>query len=517
MSEDLNGSLSTIASGTSTVMFGTLVGYLSAYLAWIVVARFIGPAGYGLIILATTVVTTVGVLCLLGQSQGIIRFISMGDGTDTRSILTSALVISLPISILSAVALFIFADRISVAVFGELGLIPVLRIAAIALPLLVLAKVIESGYNGLKQMDLLISIRDIAPNCLRLICVIIAVFCGFGLIGVAWAYALAVILPPLLFLPLVHRAFPKKGSKISINHELVRYSIPLFGARAVEMFMSYVDIFMIGILLTVAQVGIYRSAFMIEMFFLALTSSIMTIFFPVITNLYHINNHQELEHTIRMVTKWMMMVLLPLLSFIVIFRHDVINLLVGPEYILGADTMAVLAIGVTLISFLYPVTNMLYVTGRTKFVMLNTTAGFILDIVFNYFLILRFGILGAAIATSASLILIQIWAYYEVQHTSPIHTSTNKYYGTVAFSALAPAFILYFVFNHLSSQIKDPLVCIALFSILYTLIYITLLCKTRSFEEGDFAIVNALEDKTGHEASFLRFLIECGGSRVETD
>lgn len=68
--EYLNESLRKIAKGAGIVFIGTGIGMFFAYLGMMIVARFLGPADFGLISLASVVATIV----FVRMPEDVVRF-----------------------------------------------------------------------------------------------------------------------------------------------------------------------------------------------------------------------------------------------------------------------------------------------------------------------------------------------------------------------------------------------------------------------------------------------------------
>jgi len=109
-----------------------------AYLGMMLVARFLGPTDFGLITLASAVATITSTVVLVGMPEGVVRYVSFYKGkTDKgriKGVIVSALKVVLPLGIAAAILLFLFADVISIRVFHDTNLTPILRIFSFSVP-----------------------------------------------------------------------------------------------------------------------------------------------------------------------------------------------------------------------------------------------------------------------------------------------------------------------------------------------------------------------------------------------
>jgi len=107
-----------------------------AYSGMMIVARFLGPTNFGLISLASAVVTIASTVVLVGMSEGVLRYLSFYKGRNdekrVKGVIESALKVVLPLGIVATILLFVFADFISTRIFHDPNLTPILRIFSLA-------------------------------------------------------------------------------------------------------------------------------------------------------------------------------------------------------------------------------------------------------------------------------------------------------------------------------------------------------------------------------------------------
>jgi len=173
----LNVSLRKIAKGAGFVLIGTLIGRAFGYGSRLIIARFLGVSEYGLISLAFAGMSIVAALSLVGMTQGITRYVSFykgkGDKGKIKGTIISALKITLPLSLLFAFLLFYKADWISIHVFHDANLTPILRIFSIAIPFWVLAKSFMSCIVGFQDMKYPVFVEHVFQNALKLGAIVI--------------------------------------------------------------------------------------------------------------------------------------------------------------------------------------------------------------------------------------------------------------------------------------------------------------------------------------------------------
>ena len=148
-----------------------------AYLGMMIVARFLGPTDFGLISLASAVATIASTIVLVGMPEGVVRYVSFYKGRNDeeriKGVILSALEVALPLGIVAAILLFIFADLISIRVFHDPNLIPILRIFSFSVPFFALYYILIYAIGGFKEMKYMVYVRDIFQNISRLFLLVV--------------------------------------------------------------------------------------------------------------------------------------------------------------------------------------------------------------------------------------------------------------------------------------------------------------------------------------------------------
>lgn len=509
--EYLNESLRKIAKGAGIVFIGTGIGMFFAYLGMMIVARLLGPTDLGLISLASAVATITSTVILVGMPEGVVRYVSFYTGRNdeqrTKGVIISALKVVLPLGIVAGILLFLFADLISIRVFHDANLVPILKIFSFSIPFFALYYIFIFAITGFQEMKYMVYVRDLFQNSSRLFLLVVVLLLGYGVLGAAFAYTFAIVATPLVAFYYLNKIFPvfsKNIKPISIKRELFFFSWPLMFAGMLGLIMGWIDTLMIGYFLTAADVGIYRVSLSTAGLLVIVPSSFASIFFPVITELYSKREMNELKHINYAVTKWIFMIVLPLVLLMMLFSKQVLYILYGAEYISGAMVLCILGFGYLIISVFSPTNQLIQTIGRTKLIMVNTSVGAALDVILNFWLIPIYGIGGAAVATGISLLTVNALAFTEVLLITRIQPIKLNYVKVV-FASFAAIFVVYMITRNLF-EITPILLLIFMF-MLYMGFYFILLLILRTFEKEDVMIMKAIEKKTGIQSEWIRNVI----------
>jgi O-antigen/teichoic acid export membrane protein len=130
------------------------------------------------------------------------------------------------------------------------------------------------------------------------------------------------------------------------------------------------------------------------------------IFYPVITEIVALK--KSIKHIHKTVVRWVLAINIPLALILIIFSKKIIIFLFGQEYATAALTLSILAFFYFLDSIMILNKALLSIFKKTKEMAVIVVFALIINIILNWFLIPLWGIIGAAIATGSSILIIQI-------------------------------------------------------------------------------------------------------------
>ena len=510
--EYLNESLRKIAKGAGIGVIGAFIGMAFGYLSRIVIARFLGPGEYGLISLGFAGMSIVATLALIGLPSGIRRYVSFykgkGDEGRIKGTILGALTISFPLSLFLAILIFIEADWISIHVFHNANLTPILRIFAIAIPFSVLAENVISSTIGFQDLRYKVYVNDIFQNTFKLVAIVSLLLLGFGVLGAAWGWVLAIIATPFLaFYFLEKKLFPVFKSKIKsipVEKELFSFSWPLIFASIASLIMGWTDTLMLGYFSTASDVGIYNVALPTAMLLMSIVVAFAMIFLPVASELYARNRIDDLRTAYSAVTKWVFSLTLPGFLLMALFSKSIIQIIFGPEYISGAIVLSILAAGFFIDSSTGPVSSIIGAYGKTKISMGCTFIGAGANFMLNFLLIPVYGIKGAAVATASSYVLLniaQLISAYRIGRMQPYKMSYLK----PLFASVIAVSVVYVMTKYLIG-VSFFVLIVMLF--VFLMLYFFLLLLFKSFEEEDLMIMRAIDERLGTKSDWARKIIK---------
>lgn len=487
---DLNF-LKKVGKGAGILFIGIILSKLFTYAFRAVVARYFGAADYGLLILAMAIVSFIALVMVFGLPQGLLRYIAYDIGRGNRKAIApmvgSVLWLVLSVSFVLGVALWVFAEEVSVGLFHKPELVLFLRISAVLAPLLVVYNVFDNVLQAFQSAKALVVSRNFADPLSKVVILLVLASLGFGVWIAPFSYVFGIIVSVAIMVYYVGKQISLKDMLLRparLSRELVSYSLPLMFTNLSLMIFSWADVIVLGMFVSSEGVGIYDAASVTSRLLSIVPLAFSTMFMPAITEVYAKNKWQVIS-LYNHVTKWVLLLLLPMLFFLAMFSRTMLGFFFGSEFGVGAASLVVLLVGQLFWGWGLLAANILAMLERTKLIFFNSALAAIMNIVLNFVLIPRMGILGAAIATAFSLFVMTVLNLVEVaviMKARPL----DLYLAKVLFAVAVPVALLVVIFRGFIIDI--PLVYALVVGALFSLVYFALLFVTKSFDFEDMEI-----------------------------
>jgi len=129
-----------------------------------------------------------------------------------------------------------------------------------------------------------------------------------------------------------------------------------------------------------------------------ITGSLLTVMIPIMSKYYKNNEYQNITGMWKISIEKASVLLVPIVIFCLIFAHEIIISFFGDKY-----ESAVIIFQVYMFQWLRAVVifgGVMGAIGLEKELFKNTVLITLLNVILNYFLILKFGVIGAAFATT---------------------------------------------------------------------------------------------------------------------
>lgn len=184
--------------------------------------------------------------------------------------------------------------------------------------------------------------------------------------------------------------------------KIFRYSAWFIVTPVVFTLFEYTDRWMLNRFLGLRAVGLYSAAANVTgiiFMFGVITGNVLV---PNLSKIWEQNDKDKAVSMLNFATRISALVILGGAVTMLLFKKQIISILYGTPYLEGLPLMGVLAVFWLFNSIFWTIKGYGGLVEKTYIPFIGIAAGLLLNVVFNYILIPRYGIMGAGIATMAA-------------------------------------------------------------------------------------------------------------------
>ena len=221
------------------------------------------------------------------------------------------------------------------------------------------------------------------------------------------------------------RHLDKITKKNHITYDLIvwkKMAFSLFLIIGLSLISTRLDIAMLSVIQGTKDIGIYSAASRISEIMIFCLASTNAFVVPMISRFNSQRKNIELEKFIKIVTRSIAILSVPLLILLIFFGKKIL-LFFGEEFISGYVILNILIIGQSSSLIAGPVGPLLMMTGNQNEAIKHITMSALINIILNILLIPKWGALGAAISTSTSLIILNLTMFLSVKEKLNINST----------------------------------------------------------------------------------------------
>ncbi len=360
--------------------------------------RYLTPADYGILELLSVTLAILNVVIIFGMSSAFFKVFTYDceNDNDRRIVVSTAFFFLLVDSLFFFTMLYVFAAPISAALMRNNGYTHLFVL------------VLLSGFfsiNNLVPLGILRSrLQSVKYSVIQLVQFLVAVglniyFVVFLKQGVEGILLSGIISNALAFLLLLPTLWPFFTFGISLARlkQMLRFGIPIVPAGLGLWVLMVSDRYFLQYFSTTRELGLYALGYKFAAIFELM---IITPFITVWPSLY-LSTAKKAEAPkifARLFTYfWVVIAFLLILTALMI--KPVIQLATTPEFYSAHSVVPVLVIAIALYGANQQLDIGLVIKERTKYLMYNSLAAAVINLMLNFLLIPPYGMMGAALAT----------------------------------------------------------------------------------------------------------------------
>lgn len=203
--------------------------------------------------------------------------------------------------------------------------------------------------------------------------------------------------------------------------EVLKRSAPMAISAASFLLMQSLDVFMLARYTEYETVAYYSVAVKLTLLVSIVLSSVNAVIAPQIAADFAGNKMQLLKAKIKRSTRLILIITLPIIILLGLFASMILNFF-GENYQMAYYALLILLGGQVINAFCGSIGVYLNMTGKQKVFQFILVSALGINVLLNYILIPLYGMTGAAIATSASMIIWNLIAVIYVYRKDGVQT-----------------------------------------------------------------------------------------------
>jgi len=381
---------------TSIYGFGDIVGRSISFLLVPLYTNALAKDEYGVMSLAYVFIGFVNVLYIMGLNTAFIRFFTTEKENEERKTIFSTTILFLTCtSLLASLCLWLAASPVASLLFQSEALASYIRMMAIILfvdtltqfPMLILRALEQS-----KRYAAITVVRFVVTVALNLYFVLLL---KKGVEGVLLSNVLASFLLFLLLLPL-SISYVRRSFSLALIQRMLVFGFPLVPAVLCVLAIDLSDRYILEHFVGLEQVGVYSLGYRLGMIMTLFVSAFRIAWPPFLLTVEKQDNAKEIYA--KVLTYFLLTGALVFLG-VTLYLKVVLHLFVGEQYWEAAPVVPLILLSYLFYGVYVNFIVGIYIKKKTKPIPYITGFAALINIVCNFLLIPRFGMMGAASAT----------------------------------------------------------------------------------------------------------------------
>jgi O-antigen/teichoic acid export membrane protein len=498
--------LSSVTRGTLFLLVSTLLLVGLTFVARVIIVRSISLADWSAFSFDLTLTGVLVAIGTLGLPSAIARSLPYAASDDERrTIIRGSLWIGSVAAVVSSVLLFVFAQPIGQSL-GSSGISLGLQYFSIAVGTGIVMGLIASIFQGYE---------DVTPNALFIQILspaLFVVFLGAAVVlppvGISYsesliAYALANVVTLGLLVVYLVRRLPRRISPGPLAPaalpRLLRFTAPLFVVGVMATISNSGDTLILGIFHP-GEVGTYSVSLTLARLLTIGIGAAAYIFLPVASRFVRNGDTPSIAITYATVTKWMILVSLPLFLLFFFLPSASLGFVYGPNYTAVVLPLQITVAGAFATTLLGPAPTAQVAYGQTRLLASNAIAAGFVDVVVAFALVPTYGYVGAAIAWSIANAAYSLLSLVQLGFLTGVHPFRWHFVTPVVATALPVGLGLALLHP------TFPYWALPALGLAAAALFVVLVLATRSVDEGDRLLLEAVERLVGRPLPLLRRL-----------
>lgn len=445
----------------SLISLGSTLGLTAVgFVATMYFAHAVGAAAYGVFSLF---LAYFGIFNLIGDGGfGGAAVKRISEGRDQNAYFTAFLFLRVALLAASVVAVLALGEYLTSE--GTASMVPWLLLALVVG---VFSGVVGNSVYG-EGMVGVAQTAGLLNSVVKVLVQVLAVFLGYGAAGLVGGFIVGMVAGGFFSLRFL-RLRPARFTTAHLKN-LFTFSFWIFLSTSGAIVFSYADTILLGHFMTTADVGVYRIAFQFTTAATFTTLALHTTLYPKISRWHANNSLDRVTLSLARAVTYSLLLAVPVAVGGWILGDRLLYFFYGAGFAAGAPALAVLLLVQVVNVFMYLQTMCLNAIDRPRESFYATGTAAVVNILLDLALIPLLGIVGAAVATLATMLVNVAIARHYLARQIPVGIERGPVlHILLAAGAMAVVILLYRIVIPLSNVFL-VLGAVALGGIVYGLV-----------------------------------------------
>lgn len=409
-----------------------------AFAVAVVLARTLGPEGYGVYSFALAILMLTAIPAQVGVPQLIIRETAKAQADGNYGLMRGlwrwgnvAVALFSLAALLVVGGLLLFTD-----VGGDGTRVATLTVGIALIPLIALANVRGACLRGLRKV-----VQGQLPESIirpALLLALVGIWAAFIVPDEGMTaqqsmglYVTAAVITFVIGVWLLRRSRPaeltEKPEPIYESAAWRKAVIPLALISGLQLINNYADLIILGIFRSDEEVGIYRAVFQVALLVIFGLQAMNQVLQPHFARLYQRGDHDRLQRLVTTSARVTLALALPPVMIFIVFGADILGWVFGDAFRAGSVALAILVGGQLVRAFLGYGGALLSMTGYEQVAMRVAAYAAVGNVILNTILIPPFGLEGAAFSTALTFAMWHLALVWQIKNKTGIRCPFEKY------------------------------------------------------------------------------------------
>lgn len=442
--------------GSSLLLVGRMLGLGLDFVSQVLIVRHLSKGDYGAFALALSIVAIGTTISLLGLERTVGRFAPIyQERRDFGRMWGSIAVVVLTVVLIGFALIFgTFAFQGLIGGFiDSTQALAVLLIMIVLSPLQALDALLVALFATFGSARSIFFRRYVFAPVLQLSIVIAVILSSTGVAQLAFGYVLATAIGIAIYVVVLYRLLARQGVLATFDRsqlrlpfrEIFTFAIPLLASDLVFTLRGSLTVVLIQVLRSTTEVAEFRAVLPLAIQNLFVSTSFRFIFTPGASRLYAREDRQALDDLYWQTAVWIAILTFPLFALCVAFGEPLSAFLFGEPYRSAGVVLSILAIGYYFNGAIGFNSLLLRVFGRVRYMVVTDMSTAVLGVLVSIALIRQFGAIGAAVGTTAILVVQNVLYQWGLRTRTTVEAFDRRY--TRAYASIVVGVLSLLVVN----------------------------------------------------------------------